>query len=116
MSTLKLTKQEAEILEHRLEFLSDPDNAQDVFEETEHDPEQIATVAERMLASLRAGARSVAVDHPAVLAVLDDCAEDDTFLEMTREALDSRTISRQVASRYRTAASSLRSKISWLHE
>lgn len=116
MSTLKLTKPEIEILEHRLEFLADPDNAKDVFEDTPHDPESIATFAAGMLASLQAGARSVAVDHPAILAVLDDCAEDDTFLEMTREALDSRTISRQVASRYRTAASSLRSKISWLHE
>ncbi len=115
MSTLKLTKQEAEILVHRLEFLADPENAQDVFEDTEFDHESIATFAAGMLASLQAGARSVAVDHPAVLAVLDDCAEDDTFLEMTKEAVDSRKISRQSASRYRSAASSLRSKISWFH-
>ena len=115
MSTLKLSKYEAEILVHRLEFLADPDNAQGVFEDTKHEPESIATFAERMLASLQAGARSVEVDHPAVLVVLDDCAEDNTFLEMSKEAVDSRTLSRQIASRYRTAASSLRSKISWLH-
>ena len=115
MSTLKLSKYEAEILVHRLEFLADPDNAQDVFEDTEHDHESIANFAAGMLASLQAGARSIEVDHPAVLVVLDDCAEDNTFLEMSKEAVDSRTLSRQIASRYRTAASSLRSKISWLH-
>ena len=116
MSTLKLTKPEIEILVHRLEFLADPDNATDVFEDTAHDPESIATFAERMLASLQNGGRSIAVDHPVVLAVLDDCAEDDTFLEMAREALHSHTLSRQTASRYRSAAASLRSKIKWLHE
>lgn len=116
MSTLRLTKHEIEILEHRLEFLADPDNAKDVFEDTDHDPVSIATFAERMLASLQAGARSVEVDHPGVLVVLDDCAEDNTFIEMTREAVDSRTLSRQMASRYRSAASSLKSKITWLHE
>lgn len=113
---ITLTRNEIEILVHRLEFLSNPDDTQDLYEGTDYDHEEVSSCAQAFLADLVGGSLALDPRTPAEVEAFCEAIEGSTFISGVSDEAEAGRITRQKLSAFRAALESLQAKAESLRE
>jgi hypothetical protein len=112
MSMITFTPIECEVLMHRLEFLAQTDDLDELF--AGESEAEITACTEGLIETINGGGRSLQVHTPAARKVLVEAIEGCTIHEMADEAELSNTISAQKKAAYHKAIATAAAKITFV--
>ena len=111
-TSLTLSENEAVVMLHRLQNLTDEGHCEEVFEdEPGIDCAQAAEFAQQVVDLINQKIYVLPIDHRVALEVLADSLEGSTFFGDADDAVEDGEISRQKLSAYKRAANSAAAKI-----